>query len=86
MNELQKIWLHRHGAPKYFSVDDEFCRRAMQALRSKHGIVMKPRPLRSSHNTGKVEGGNGDLNSVVERLEKPDGTASASTIVARVSS
>lgn len=82
---MEVSWLYRHGAPKRFSADPEFCRPVLQRFMTQHGITVLPRPSRSSHKNGRVERNNGVFKLIVERIAKSDPTASALTIVARSS-
>lgn len=84
-NMLEKNWIYKHGAPKYFSADPEFTRPVLLKFLSTHGIETKVRPSRCSHKNGKIERSNGLFKAILERISKENTVASPHILVARAS-
>lgn len=82
---LETGWVYRHGAPKTFSADPEFCRPVMQVFLESHGISMSDRPSRSSHKNGIIERNNGTFKEVFKRLSRERTEATPVSLVARAS-
>lgn len=79
------FWFYRHGAPRNFSADHEFCRPVLKRFLDTHAIKLNPRPSRSSNKTGRVERNNGLFKMVLERLQKADTKATPELLIARTS-
>lgn len=75
----------RHGAPKIFATDPEFCKESMKIFLSRLGTILEERPSRSSHKNGILERNNGKFKGVLDPLAKEMTDASPATIVARAS-
>lgn len=82
---FEESWFYRHGAPRRFSADHEFCRSALTSFMELHEITVNPRPSRSSHKCGQVERNNGIFKLVVGKLQRADPKATPSNIIARAS-
>lgn len=83
--QFETQWFYRHGAPKYFSADQEFCRPVLRKFLTKHSITIQPRPSRSSNKTGKVERNNGVFKTVLEKIQKADQKSTPQVLIARAS-
>lgn len=66
---LEGGWIHRHGAPKAISADEEHNRKAMRISLHAHNIIMKPRPARRHNKLGIVERENGVIKTFIMKLE-----------------
>lgn len=64
VSKFEESWICRHGSPKSFSVDLEFCQPFFVKYLGGHGIQTNERPSRSSHKNRIVERSNGTFKSV----------------------
>lgn len=51
---VQSVWIHRHGAPKYFISDPEIYKPFFHRFLQEHNIQLEPQAALSSHKNGKV--------------------------------
>lgn len=70
MHMMESLWVYRHGAPKNFSADPEFCRPFFKKFLTGHDITLYPRPSRSSSKNGVVERNNGTFKIILSKLSK----------------
>lgn len=82
---LEEVWFCRHGAPKRFSADPEFCKPTLQRFLKGHEITLCDRPSRSSHKNGMIERNNGIFKSILAKIGKENTEASPTTLIARAS-
>lgn len=80
---FETTWVFRHGAPRSFCADHEFCRPVLQHFITLQKILLNPRPSRSSNRAGKIERNNGVFKMVIEKLRKEDTNGTLERIVAR---
>lgn len=86
MTSMAEIsWLSRHGAPKEFSADPEFCKPFLMRFLLSNNVTLNPRPSRSSSMNGIVERNNGVFKNILARLEKETTEASPSVIFSTAS-
>lgn len=82
---LESMWICRHGTPKRFATDPEFCKLNMKQFLAGLGIALDERPSRSSHKIGIVERNNGVFKAVLDEISRKKTTAIPTAIVSRAS-
>lgn len=68
IENLDTIWLHRHGCPESMSEDDEFNLQPIRQALTGIIIILKARPARRHNKVGSVERKNGTIRRTLERL------------------
>lgn len=74
MEMIESEWVHRHGAPKHFSADPEFCRPFSREFLKSRDIQLHARPSRSSSKNSLVERNNGIFITILKTLERKGAT------------
>lgn len=85
MQKLEERWICKHGAPKTFSADNEFCRPFFVHYLNGHKVDVKIRPARSSNKNGKVERSNSVFKQMLNRMARELTNASVNLLIARAS-
>lgn len=83
VNDIDLVWIYKHGTPKTLSADDEFNREPIREALKKRVIHFRPRPTRRHNKCGVIERKNGTVKRLLEKLDKADKGGDAEVLVAK---